>query len=148
MLVVADTLLNYDLNETFLVQDGVLRAPNQLQKYWCARSMLLFSVWINNIKSIICLHEVITHFYSPYACSSQWPVIHDAASAVSFLVNQPWCCKEWGGCVFCRTRTVFKWKPQAVQTRWQCKWQQLMTDSPLAWVLIKNSSFSSLPLKW
>lgn len=33
MLVVADTLLNYDLNETFLVQDSVLRALNQLPRY-------------------------------------------------------------------------------------------------------------------
>lgn len=33
MLVVADTLLNYDLNETFLAQDSVLRAPNQLPRY-------------------------------------------------------------------------------------------------------------------
>ena len=33
VLVVADTLLNYDLNETFLVQDSVLRALNQLPRY-------------------------------------------------------------------------------------------------------------------
>lgn len=163
MLVVADTLLNYDLNETFLVQVGVLRALNQLPRDWEQRGVVgarcpcgCKTYWINNISSIICLHEVTAHFYSRYAFSQHALMTNDISDTSLWLcgefLGKSALCGERRGCeeqgISFRTRTVFKWKPQAVQTRWQCKWLLLMTVSPFARVLIKNRSFSSLPLKW
>lgn len=69
---------------------------------------------------------------------------------MSFLANHlcrgGWGCEGRGRCISFRAATVFKWKPQAVQTTWHCERRLIMTNSPLPWVLIKNSSFSSLSL--
>lgn len=146
----------------FLVQDGVLRASNQLLRYWqqygavragCPRSSR--SYWINNFSSVISLQEVTAHFSSCYTFL-QHALLTNAISNKSFRL-----CREFlgesslqrrlrlrgqGRCISFRTATVFKWKLQAVQTTWHCERRLIMTNSPLPWVLIKNSSFSSLSL--
>lgn len=89
------------------------------------------SYWINNINSIIpFLQEVSACFLSSLS------VFHDKRYQGNIvmivrwvsLVDQPRAeaARNEADAFFffppLRTRTVFKWKPQAVQTRWQCKW--------------------------
>ena len=99
-----------------------------------------------NISSIIPSRGVTEHFFFLFSlCIFSWQTIsarRRSDRAVAFWVNQTCVESDEARVDFLfRTRTVFKWEPQAVQTRWQCKWLLLMTDSPLPWLLIKNSSF-------
>lgn len=119
----------------FMCEENVLGALNQLcrEQYGAVWKVTgstlarLFFVCMKLLNIVVLVVRFLKHAL----------VTNDISEAsLCFLVNQPYIMQGF----FPSGPELSSWSGnlQAVQTGWQCKWLLLMTDSPLAWVLIKN----------